>query len=128
METEMVVLMITTLGSVAGSALVVIQVVLGQMNKLEGRIDGRIDRLENKFEDKFTSLDAKFEDKFTSLDAKFDVKFDALGRDVADIRERLARVEGHLMAPSGFTLRRARPTAADEPPPEDPAAGRCQAS
>ena len=31
------------------------------------------------------------------LDTKFDTRFDALGRDVADARERLARMEGHLM-------------------------------
>ncbi|MDE0667195.1 MAG: hypothetical protein OXH67_16510 [Acidimicrobiaceae bacterium] len=31
------------------------------------------------------------------LDTKLDTKFDALAGDVADARERLARMEGHLM-------------------------------
>ena len=37
------------------------------------------------------------------LDTKFDTKFDALGRDVTDVRERLARMEGHLMGPESLT-------------------------
>ena len=63
------------------------------------------------------------ETKVDALDGKVDAldgKFDVMGRDVSDTRERLARVEGHLMAPEGFTLRTTQPPAVVDPPPEDP--------
>ena len=44
-----------------------------------------------------------------------------MGRDVADTRERLARIEGHLMAPEGFSPR------PPSPPPAEPAGGERQA-
>ena len=124
METEIVVLLVTTVATVAGSALVVIQVMLAQMNKLEERIDGRFTRLEGRLDAKFSDLEGRSEDRFTRLEGKFD----AMGRDVSDTRERVARIEGHLMAPGGFTPRRTQPAAADEPTPEDPAPDRRQAS
>ena len=117
MEADTVVLMITIVGSVLGSSLTTIHLLLRQMNHLDGRMNGRIDGLE----DKFTG-------QIAALDTKFTGKFDAMGRDISDIRERLARVEGHLMAPEGFTLRSPRPPAAGEPPPEDPAPDHRRAS
>ena len=45
-----------------------------------------------------------FTDKLDSLDTKFTDKLDSRGGDVIGVRERPARVEGHLMAPEGFTL------------------------
>ena len=58
----------------------------------------------------------------TALDTKVTVlegKIDTMGGDVADTRERLARVEGHLMAPQGFALRTPKPPATVDPPADD---------
>ena len=68
---------------------------------------------------KVTTLETRFdglETRFDGLDAKFNV----MGRDVSDVRERLARIEGHLMAPEGFRVRGLHPPAPEEPSPEDP--------
>lgn len=46
--------------------------------------------------------DSRLDTKIDALDSKVDKKFDALGRDVTDVRERLARVEGHLMGPGSL--------------------------
>ena len=50
----------------------------------------------------FSRLDTKIDALDTKLDTKIDTKIDALGRDVTDVRERLARVEGHLMGPGSL--------------------------
>ena len=55
-------------------------------------------------------------------------KFDLMGRDVADTRERVARIEGYLMPSGGFALQRPEPPPGGEAPPEDPAPDRRQAS
>ena len=55
-------------------------------------------------------------------------KFDLMGRDVADTRERVARIEGYLMPSGGFALQRPEPPPGSEAPPEDPAPDRRQAS
>ena len=128
MEADTVVLMITIVGSVLGSSLTTIHLLLRQMNHLDGRMNGRIDGLEDKFTGQIAALDTKFTGQIAALDTKFTGKFDAMGRDISDIRERLARVEGHLMAPEGFTLRSPRPPAAGEPPPEGPAPDHRRAS
>ena len=88
---------------------------------LDGKIDTKIDALDTKFTDKIDALDAKFTDKIDALDTKFSYKLDVMGRDVADTRERLARIEGHLMAPEGFSPR------PPSPPPAEPAGGERQA-
>ena len=43
-----------------------------------------------------------------------------MGRDVSDARERLARIEGHLMGPESLRMRSPRSTAPAEPSSEDP--------
>ena len=77
--------------------------------KLDTKIDTKFDALDTKLDTKFDALDTKIDTKFDALDTKidaldfkFDKKFDALGRDVTDVRERLARVEGHLMGPESL--------------------------
>ena len=128
MEADTVVLMITIVGSVLGSSLTTIHLLLRQMNHLDGKINGRIDGLEDKFTGQIAALDTKFTGQIAALDTKFTGKFDSMGRDISDIRERLARVEVHLMAPEGFRLRSPQPPAAGEPPPEDPAPDHRRAS
>ena len=48
------------------------------------------------------------------LDNKIDHKIDALGGDVSDIGQRVARIEGHLMGPESFSPRPLTPPT-DEP-------------
>ena len=142
MESEL----ITIVGTILGSSLLTIGVLLRQMNHLETKLETRITGLDTKFDTKIDALDTKFTDKIDALDTKFtkkidaldtkftnkidalDTKFteklDALGRDVSDTRERMARVEGYLMAPEGFTLRTSQAASA---PPEDPDTSRRQA-
>ena len=143
MESEL----ITIVGTILGSSLLTIGVLLRQMNHLETKLvtrmdrqDDKIDALDTKFtdrmdrqDDKIDALDTKFtdrmdrqDDKIDALDTKFTKKLDALGRDVSDTRERMARVEGYLMAPEGFTLRTSQPPSAADAPPEDPDASRRQ--
>ena len=50
-----------------------------------------------------------------------------MGRDVSDVRERLARIGGHMMAPEGFRVRGLHPPAPEEPSPEDPGPNHRQA-
>ena len=117
---------------IAGSWLTLVGLIIFGSRRLDTKIDGKIDALDTKFDTKFGTLDTKFTDKIDALDAKFTDKIDALdtkfsykldvmGRDVADTRERLARIEGHLMAPEGFSPR------PPSPPPAEPAGGERQA-
>ena len=134
MEAEL----ITIVGTILGSSLMTIAVLLRRMNHLEAKLGSRldvlgtkfetkIDLLDTKFETRIDLLDTKFETRITGLDTKFGGKLDAMGRDISDIRERLGRVEGHLMAPGGFRLRRPQPPAAVDPPSEDPGTDQRQA-
>ena len=54
------------------------------------------------------------------LENRVDGRLNGIGRDVADARERLARIEGYLMSPEGFHTRGTHPPAADETPSADP--------
>ena len=70
-------------------------------------LDTRVTALETK-------VDA-MDDKVTVLDGKVD----ALAGDVADTRERVVRIERHLIAPGSFTTDGLNPAVPDEPRPED---------
>ena len=87
METDTIVLIVTIIGSVLGSTLTTISLLVNQMNRLENGVDGRLN---------------------------------VISRDLADARERLARIEGYLMSPEAFYTRGAHPPAADEAPSADP--------
>ena len=91
MEADTVVLMITIVGSVLGSTLTTISLLMGEIRGLRDRLD-------------------------------------VMGRDAADTRERVARIEGYLMPSGGFALRGPEPPPGSEAPPEDPAPDRRQAS
>ena len=78
---------ITLMVTIAGSWLTLVGLIFYQYSRLDTKID---------------ALDTKIDTKIDALDTKFDKKFDALGRDVTDVRERLARVEGHLMGPGSL--------------------------
>ena len=101
MEADTVVLMITIVGSVLGSTLATISLLLSHMN-----------RLEDKFDEEFKTVHGRVQDHAPEHRRP---------------GERLARVEGHLMAPEGFTPRTSRLPAIVDPPPEDPGTGHQQA-
>ena len=100
----------------------------GLDKKFETRIDGldkkfdtKIDGLDTKFDTKFDGLDAKFDTRIDGLDKKFETRIDGLDkkftgefrtvhgelrimrREISNVGERLARVEGHLMGPESFS-------------------------
>ena len=111
-------LLVTLLAAIMGSTLTIVTLMFRQFNQLDtkiGNLDTRVAGLENTV----TALDTKGD----ALDGKFDAldaKFDRMGRDISDARERLARIEGHLMAPEGFRMRGAHPPALDQPSTENP--------
>ena len=108
---------LTLLVAIVGSTLTVVTLMFRQFSHLDKKLD-KLDTGVTGLETKATALEVKFEGldgKVTALDAKFDV----MARDVSDTRERLARVEGHLMAPEGFTPRTLQPPPPVDPPPED---------
>ena len=100
---------ITLMVTIAGSWLTLVGLIFYQCS----RLDSKIDALDTKVGTKIDALDTKFDKKFDALDTKFDKKFDALGSDVTDVRERLARIEGHLMGPGSVTPGQS-PAPADE--------------
>ena len=79
------------------------------------------------------SVDGEFKTvhgEFKAVDGEFETvhgEFKQVRRDIAGLGERLARVEGHLTAPGGFTLPTPQPPVVVDPPPEIPSAGRRQA-
>ena len=142
-------LLVAILGSTVGSTLTLVTLIVRQSNRHEdsikaldtkftGKIDAldtkftdkidaldtkftdKIDALDTKFTDKIDALDTKFTDKIDALDTKFTGKIDALQDGVTDGRERLARIEGYLMAPGGFKVRGLDPPGPGESSPDDP--------
>ena len=108
MEAETVVLMVTIVVSVLVSTLATISLLLG-----------RIDRLEDKFDKRFDAVDGGFKTVHGGFKA-VDGEFKQVRRDIAGLGERLARIEGHLMAPGGFTLPTPQPSVVVDPPPGIP--------
>ena len=99
---------LTLLVAILGSSFTVVGMMLRQINRLDTKID---------------ALDTKIDTKIDALDTKMSARFDAMGRDLSDIRERVARIEGYLIGPGRFTTRPSGPPAAVDPPREDPDPG-----
>lgn len=119
-------LMVTLLVAIAGSTVTIVTLMLRQFNHLDSKI-GNLDTRVTGLEKAVTGL----ETRFTGLETRFDgleTKFDRMARDVADTRERVARVEGHLMAPGDFRMRGLDAAAPDEPSPDNPDPDRRAAS
>ena len=96
---------LTLLVAIVGSTLTIVSLMFRRFNRHEDSIKALSTNI------------AVLDTKVTALEGKVDV----MGRDVSDSRERLARVEGHLLAPGGFTLRHPGQRDAGEPPSGDPA-------
>ena len=136
MDANSVAMVITIVVAVLGSSLTTIRLMLRQMNNLEARLTARLDRFEEnvtaqfkdvagQFKDvagQFKEADEKVADRIDRLDDKVTGRIERLDDKVTDIGERLARVEGHLMAPEGFTLRRHPSQGTGTQVPGDPAA------
>jgi hypothetical protein len=122
-------LVVAILASTMGSTLTLVTMMIRQANRhedsikaLDTKFTDSIKALDTKFTDSIKALDTKFTDSIKALDTKIDTRFDAMGRDVSDARERLARIEGHLTAPGDFRARGPHPPAPDDLP-DDPATG-----
>ena len=98
----------------------------GTIEGLDTGLTGTFEGLDTRLTDKIEGLDTNvtaLDGKVTALGTRvmsLEGKFDVTGRDVSDIRERLARVEGHLMAPEGFRMRGPEPPSVGDAPPTDP--------
>ena len=103
---------LTLLVAILGSTLTIVTLMFRQFNRHEDSIKA-LSTTVAVLDTKVDALDTKV----TAVEGKVDV----MGRDVSDSRERLARVEGHLLAPGGFTLRHPGQRDAGEPPSGDPA-------
>lgn len=119
-------LMVTLLVAIAGSTVTIVTLMLRQFNLLDSKI-GNLDTRVTGLDSRFTGLETRFDGLETRFD-RLETKFDRMARDVADTRERVARVEGHLMAPGDFRMRRLDPAAPDEPSPDNPDPDRSAAS
>ncbi|MXZ64705.1 MAG: hypothetical protein F4Z00_04050 [Acidimicrobiaceae bacterium] len=116
---------LTLLLAIVGSTLTIVTLMFRQSNRHDDSIKAlgtdvaalgtRVTALEVKVD----ALDTKLTDLVG--------KTEEMGRDVSDSRERLARVEGHLLAPGGFTLRHSSQRDAGEPPRDNPSPGHQEA-
>lgn len=109
---------LTLLVAIVGSNLTIVTLMFRQSSRHDENIKALATTVAG-LEVKVDPLDTKV----TDLVGKTEV----MGRDVSDSRERLARVEGHLLAPRGFTLRDANQQDVSEPPGDDPPSGHQEA-
>ena len=123
----LVAMMVTLMVMIAGSWITVVVLMIRQSNRHEDSIKALDTKFTGMIGDLDTKLTNRIDSKIDALDAKFTTKIDALADGVTDVRERLARVEGHLMAPEGFRPRLRRGPSDDDPPSEDPGSSRREA-
>ena len=114
---------LTLLVAILGSSFTVMGMMLRQINRLDTKIDTKFGALDAKID---TSID-RLDKKIDGLDTKMSGKLDAMGRDLSDVRERVARIEGYLIEPGRFTTLPARQQPAVEPSRQDPDPGHRQA-
>ncbi len=116
---------LTLVVAIMGSTLTLVILMYRQFNHLDKKFDElntKVGRLEttiapidtrfNGIDTRFNGIDARFDARFDGIDTRLDgidsrfdkleARFDAMGRDVSDARERLARIEGHLMGPESL--------------------------
>ena len=113
-------LLAAILGSTVGSTMTIITLMLRQINRLDTKFDTKIDALDTKFTNKIDALDTKFTNKIDALGDKFDTKIESRDRVLADIRERLARIEGHLLGLRAPRTGDVHPSTSHEPTLSEP--------
>lgn len=114
---------LTLLVAIVGSTVAIITLLLRQINRLDSKFTAQISGLDTKFTAQMSALDTKFTAQISALDTKFDAKLDSHGGVLADTRERLARIEGHLLGPATPPTTAVRPAVSQEPPPREPGPG-----
>ena len=116
---------IAMMSMIMGSWITIFVAILWQSNRHEDSI--------KSLDTKFTTLDTKFdalESRFDALEPRFDKldgRFDVMGRDLSDARERLARIEGHLLGPESFRAPGVGPAGSGGLSPQDPNPGHHEA-
>ena len=105
---------LTLVVAIVGSTLTLVILMHRQFNHFDKKLDdlntkvGKLETTIAPIDTRFKGIDARFDGidaRFDGIDSRFDkleARFDAMGRDVSDARERLARIEGHLMGPASF--------------------------
>ncbi|MCY3649207.1 MAG: hypothetical protein OXG40_05665 [Acidimicrobiaceae bacterium] len=105
---------LTLVLTIVGSTLTLVILMHRQFNHFDKKFDdlntkvGKLETTIAPIDTRFKGIDARFDGidaRFDGIDSRFDkleARFDAMGRDVSDARERLARIEGHLMGPASF--------------------------
>ena len=101
---------LTLVVTIMGSTLTIVILMYRQFNHLDKKFEelstrvGTVEKTIARFDGidtRFDGIDARFDGIDTRFD-KLEARFDAMGRDVSDARERLARIEGHLMGPGSL--------------------------
>ena len=126
---------ITVLVAIAGSWLTTFSTMIRQSNRhedsikaLDTKVTGDIKALDTKVTGDIKALDTKVTGDIKALDTKVTGRIDRLDDNITDIGQRLARVEGHLMAPEGFTVRHPRQPEPNDRPNDDSATDQREAS
>ena len=136
MDADTLATMITILVAVLGSSAVTIGTVLKQTNHLDAKFTKALKELSDEVKENSVKLTensvkltengrrlTRVEEQVTENGRRLDELSEASkerGRVLGEVRERLSRMEGYLMAPEGFTLRRAPQPDADDPSAGDP--------
>ena len=110
--------MITIVGSILGSSLMTIAVLLRQMNHLESKLTAKIEHLDTKID----NLDTKFTKEFRRVAKEFRrvaKEFKRVHRNISGLGERIARLEGHL----GVSVGSRRANAKNQPATGGPRPG-----
>ncbi len=105
---------LTLVVTIMGSTLTLVILMYRQFNHFDKKLDelntkvGRLATTIAPIDARFDGVDTRFDSvdtRFDSIDSRFDkleARFDVMGRNVSDARERLARIEGHLMGPESL--------------------------
>ena len=91
---------LTLAGGQLGLALLLVR----RMDRHAAWIRDRFDAVDGRFERQTEQMNQRFERQTEQMNQRFDAvhaRFDGLGRDIADLRERVARVEVVLESSGG---------------------------
>ncbi len=111
-NTELITLVVGIL-TLAGGQITAVLVLVGRMDRQTDQMNQRFDGVNQRFDDvnqrfddvnesvnqRFDGVNQRFDDFSESVNQRFDGvnrRFDAMSREFADLRERMARLEGAL--------------------------------
>ncbi len=103
MNTELITLVVGIL-TLAGGQITAVLVLVGRMDRHTDQMNRRFDGVNQRFDgvnQRFDDFNQRFDDFNESVNQRFDGvndgvnrRFDAMSREFADLRERMARLEG----------------------------------